>query len=362
MLGDHYIGFIRLENFWVQDNGRTLLKINEISDLLEENINLASDKNKKLFLIISMVNEICTKDLWYDRTILLIRPLLHKYNIHDYKFIFSDGTLRTCNDCNNENDIMFVDFSALRTYHRSFKIKQTVNSLWNSEPNRALMFIGKINREHRLPLLAKFYEQNLLDYLDWSLYFNDSLIKDARSYVPQFTDEEYIKFIEIADKKLDEIDYSLYEISSHYPGFPFDSTLYADRCVSVIPETNFAENSLEWITEKTYRTIANKHPFIMVATPNTLIYLRSLGFKTFEEYTLIKNYDTIIDPQERLDAVVQNTKYFIENKHKYIAEINADVEHNFTRFCEYCDAQRKKLTDRLPVQDEELTWLLIGQM
>jgi hypothetical protein len=225
------------------------------------------------------------------------------------------------------------------------------------------MLVGKLyDRKNRLPLLAKFYEQNLLNHLDWSLHFNDIIKQECQVLVPQFTDEEYGTFIATVDKKLDDVNFHVLGTNNTYSGFPYDSTLFSNTSLSVVPETHFLNGDIVWITEKTFKAIANKHPFVISSVPQSLAYLRSIGFKTFEEYMLVQDYDTIIDQQARLDAVVQNTKYFIENKEKYAADINEDVEHNFIRFCEYCDVERKKLTDVLPDQDEELTWSLIGQM
>jgi hypothetical protein len=357
-MNDFYTGFIRIEDLW---NG--ILNIDKLVIKLEENIAISKEQNKKLHLILSMANEICDEQFWYHKTVLLIRPFLENYNISNYKFVFNDVMYQLSTEHSDKSDCIFFDFNALRSYHRSFKTNQMVNSHWNDIPYRALMFIGKIdNKENRLPLLAKFYEQNLLDYVDWSLYFNDSIKQIAREMVPQFNDDEYENFMLVSDKKLDKVDYVLYNNTSTYSGFPYDQKLYESRCVSVIPETNFPSNNKIWITEKTFRTITNKHPFVMASVTGSLAYLRSIGFKTFEEYMLIKDYDIISDSKDRIDAIVQNTKYFIGNKHKYITEINADVEHNFTRFCEYCDAERKKLTDVLPEQDTELTWCLIGKM
>jgi len=360
MSDDYYIGFIRLESFYRNNN----FFINKINELIKENTNEAKNKNKKLFVIFSFAWEAQYPSYsWYDNVVLLFEPLLKENNITNYKFVFNNALENWNKEYGDKTNSIFFDFNALRVYHRSFKIPQTVNAAYNINSERALMLVGKLyDRKNRLPLLAKFYEQNLLNHLDWSLHFNDIIKQECQVLVPQFTDEEYEKFISAADRKLDDVDYELHGSNNHYTGFPYDSKLFTNTCLSVVPETHFLNGDIVWITEKTFKAIANKHPFIMSSVPDTLAYLRNLGFKTFEEYTLIKDYDTIIDPQARLDAVVENTKYFIENKHKYAAEINADVEYNFTKFCEYCDVERKKLTNVLPTQDEELTWFLIGQM
>jgi hypothetical protein len=59
-----------------------------------------------------------------------------------------------------------------------------------------------------------------------------------------------------------------------------------------------------FITEKTFKPIANLQPFIIVSTPFVLRALRYSGYKTFGDY-IDESYDTIQDPDDRLRAVAQ---------------------------------------------------------
>lgn len=58
-----------------------------------------------------------------------------------------------------------------------------------------------------------------------------------------------------------------------------------------------------FLTEKTFKPIALKAPFILAAQPGALAHLRSNGYKTFHE-CWNEDYDTIVDPQERLDSII----------------------------------------------------------
>ena len=55
-------------------------------------------------------------------------------------------------------------------------------------------------------------------------------------------------------------------------------------------------------SEKSLRPIAVGKPFILVSTPGSLEYLKSYGFETFSPW-INENYDTIVDPVERLNAI-----------------------------------------------------------
>ena len=57
-----------------------------------------------------------------------------------------------------------------------------------------------------------------------------------------------------------------------------------------------------FLTEKTWKPIACKKPFILVATPYALRDLRKLGYRTFDNI-IDETYDTIIDDKLRMKAV-----------------------------------------------------------
>lgn len=50
--------------------------------------------------------------------------------------------------------------------------------------------------------------------------------------------------------------------------------------------------------------MACAQPFILASTPGSLEYLRSYGFQTFDS-VWDESYDQILDPQQRLQAIVQ---------------------------------------------------------
>jgi hypothetical protein len=76
------------------------------------------------------------------------------------------------------------------------------------------------------------------------------------------------------------------------------------RCgIEVVLETLF-DDSRWHLTEKSLRPIACGRPFILMATPGSLEYLRSYGFETFSPW-IDETYDSIQDPVERMQAVLE---------------------------------------------------------
>ena len=70
----------------------------------------------------------------------------------------------------------------------------------------------------------------------------------------------------------------------------------------------------------------------MAAEPGMLKKLKDMGFKTFEQYLSITDYDNIIDSEQRLLSVVTNTEYWLANISNYKTDIMADIEYNYQHF------------------------------
>jgi hypothetical protein len=241
---------------------------------------------------------------------------------------------------NNIARVHRILYFLVTTYIRIRHDHQPANLEWNYLGNKALFFIGKSEKYHRIGLLAKLYDAGQLEKIEWSLYVNEGIIKKLRNILSHYSDEEFDNFLNTCVKDLDPIKKQLQPESSHYDGFPYDVKLYENTVLSIISETNYSKNVHHisgnpwptWITEKTWKAIANHHPFVMVSTPDTLKKLKSMGFKTFENYMEIPDYDSILNDDARLDAIVSNIAFFMSNYHNHINDIKADVIHNAHRF------------------------------
>ena len=82
----------------------------------------------------------------------------------------------------------------------------------------------------------------------------------------------------------------------------YDSGDYRLCAIEVVLETLF-DDTRNHLTEKALRPIACGRPFVLASTPNSLVYLRDYGFKTFDGL-INEQYDTIADPAARLQAIV----------------------------------------------------------
>ena len=100
----------------------------------------------------------------------------------------------------------------------------------------------------------------------------------------------------------------------------------------------FNEFKTIFITEKLWRSIFYKRPFIVMGNHRTLEYLKVLGFKTFD-CMWSEEYDTIESPNSREDACLELLKDIcntntLETMHKkvYSEEVQLILQHNYDLF------------------------------
>jgi hypothetical protein len=111
------------------------------------------------------------------------------------------------------------------------------------------------------------------------------------------------------------------------------------RCINdsfwhIVTETVFYYDKLH-LTEKIFKPIVMKQPFMLLAAPGNLAYLKQYGFKTFEGI-IDESYDLIQDSDDRVDAVVKQLVWYCtlsaKEKQRVIEAIAPIVEYNFHHF------------------------------
>ena len=106
-----------------------------------------------------------------------------------------------------------------------------------------------------------------------------------------------------------------------------------------------------FLTEKTYKPIAYKLPFIIYGQPYTLKTLHNKGFKTFSE-CWSEDYDSIIDPLERVNEIARIVKEisFLTDEEflDLLSKAGEIVEYNYNHMMQSYDSeiQVKHLFDK----------------
>lgn len=110
--------------------------------------------------------------------------------------------------------------------------------------------------------------------------------------------------------------------------------LWQRSFLHVVNETVFYDAKLH-LTEKIFKPIVSQRPFILVAAPGNLAYLRRYGFKTFGRW-IDESYDLEPDPVKRLDLIAHeiakiNNKPMIELRQMH-QEMQPILDHNKSHF------------------------------
>ena len=73
---------------------------------------------------------------------------------------------------------------------------------------------------------------------------------------------------------------------------------YRDAFVAIVTESRFAQPTGNY-SEKTFQAMLHRKPFILVAPPKTLQYIKEDGFKTFSDFW-DESYDDCLNHEDRL--------------------------------------------------------------
>jgi len=132
-------------------------------------------------------------------------------------------------------------------------------------------------------------------------------------------------FITAGPFRADELDTKQHNTYAVNP-----ENMYEDSYFNIVLETVLdTDNSGgAFVTEKTFKPIFNNQFFVQVASAGTLAHLRDLGYQTFG-MCIDEHYDTIVNHQERFDAVLELTCDLIsQDLHSVYTKLSPVIRHN----------------------------------
>lgn len=163
--------------------------------------------------------------------------------------------------------------------------------------------------------------------LDSSLWFN---FKKWKNNEPQLYNT-LLNGIDIINKKPSHL---LDVDTSNLRGldnFIIPKSVFQKSFCNVVAESKFAHPT-GFITDKTLDAIKMFRPFILVAPPYTLEYLRSIGIKTFSKYW-DESYDTELNHEKRLIKIFKLIDYIdslsIDDLKLMYRDMIPILEHNY---------------------------------
>jgi len=256
----------------------------------------------------------------------------------------------------NSNPINIFYFSALEymlsQYMNSHHPKGYANKFYPKKLvkdkvyPKSFLCLNRRWRPHRPLFILLLWFYKLLDkgYVSFGPSGDNS--KDNWDYIydglkcATWSNAELFKIIDENEQNIKHIPFMYLDIEDLHMNQADVTTsadvYYENSYFSVIPETTFyyKENSINsrFITEKTYKAIAMKHPFVLLTIPKSLELLKHLGYKTFSPY-IDESYDQELDDNKRLLMIIKEVDRLAnlnkEQLENFIENVLPICEHNY---------------------------------
>ena len=220
-------------------------------------------------------------------------------------------------------------FEAASNRYLVHSMKELPNTLQHKAYGKKFINFNRRWRLHRPTLVALLKIRNLLDSgfvslapcddrNDWKRIWPWMLSHHSEEITSLLLEHEN-EILNIPDLYLDTMEL----MTNRAELEETTNFLYENSYFSVVSETNFYSFTPgRFVSEKIFKPIAFKHPFILLSRPNTLELMRDLGYKTFspwidESYDLVEELfnRVLIDPNlQQLAISVLERKNNYEDK------------------------------------------------
>ena len=219
----------------------------------------------------------------------------------------------------------------------------------NVVPEKLFLSWNRRLRTHRIVLALTLEELGVVDrsYISFAKQSDENsahtVEEDIRSmrehgnvYGAQldslFSESTVTKFVSKLPLVLDDEK----DVNVMCEDFHFTKDFYTNSLVSLVTETNY--DALECtLTEKSFKPMFNKHPFLIIGAPGALQGLRDLGFRTFSDFW-DESYDNEEFPASRLALITDVLKEIASWNEQQILNFKLRVkpilDHNYNMFKE----------------------------
>ena len=270
---------------------------------------------------------ICTINPWYMNNIEFANDLDHrikKLSSIGFKFILASPWESRANTISNVIikkyqsiciDTWYCDgdWFWFFMYNKHYKNKNSFQ-IDHTAKKYDFLYLNKQPREHRKLLFQKIQEANLLENSLWSFIGLDNPKRLTKEYEPPWIADGLITLANNNDQ-----DQDIYER-------PYNHTQ-----VNIITESN-VNNNETFITEKVWKAIIMKQPFIVYGNNGTLTTLKEYGFSTFDN-VFDESYDKEIDLDKKIDKIIALCKTIKNNNFKDVYKNTETIrENNFDNF------------------------------
>jgi len=252
----------------------------------------------------------------------------------------------------------FHGFAALDWYRGHYALNYN-KSMVRSYKHDYVSFNRIINhdRSYRIYFVSLLKEYGLLEHGQVSFNVTDNLFDNWQDETADANTKLSKHARQHADTHLIDID----KLVIDNPNLPGSASADIPRDVDafwhVVTETVFYYDKLH-LTEKIFKPIVSKQPFMLLAAPGNLAYLKSYGFKTFDS-VIDESYDLIQDHDLRTEAVVRQLHWYCNltpgEKTNVIQQLEPIIDYNFHHFYgEFRHIITRELLDNIKTVFQEI--------
>lgn len=268
-------------------------------------------------------------------------------------------------------EIIEFDYSAFAMWQT---YKDCTIPAWQSDTNKFMFLGGVPSRPNRIQLLSKFYDGGMLteDQAVWSFYppQNDADKEICRGLCSKYNDAQYNQFLKDSQRSVDD----KYAGVAHYhkatgaewkteeylerdffkdPNY-IDPAVFTGTSISILAEGGAFEPAWDFrfFTEKAWRAVVNRHPFILVDNDMRKEFARSRGLDIFDKFFVAEYND-----KDKLDGVVTNIKHFLNICKEQQEAISHTVDLNFQaylRIINTCEQTLEYFNTKYSIPQDEL--------
>lgn len=252
---------------------------------------------------------------------------------------YSDVTKSMCKQHRLLNWYYFYHGFAALDWYRDYQYFSQVEYQYT----KVFMSLNRLvtnDRSYRLTLMSLLLERNLIDSGVVSLHLNDQGWGNWTDELNSPDTKLSPKQIELIRKRVGSLSGSIIADTEDPRGSLSADASEADLKFNqsalwhIVSETVFYYDKLH-LTEKIFKPIVSKRPFILVAAPGNLAYLKKYGFQTFDRW-IDESYDNETDNHLRLEKIATEVEKLcslspvaLKQMHYEMREV---LEFNFNHF------------------------------
>lgn len=263
---------------------------------------------------------------------VIYKNIVVKYNIDpkNILLIFGSPDIKQCIretavifGC-DEIQVEWFNYFEMTMQNQNFPF---INPLKLKNHTKSYINLNRIWKPHRVATLFSLESRNLLDKGFNSFSYNPEMLCTVETAFHDFKESDIIDELKNGVSAIDKLPLVLDITDFTYNPNRLDykiASYFVKSFLSLVSETFFKNDMPRFLSEKSFKPIFAKHPFILLSTPGSLDLMKSIGYKTFEGI-IDESYDKEINEGNRL-------KLAIDQLERIVNYSNSDIE-NFKENC-----------------------------